>query len=65
MSAEKKTLSAFTELKGLTFKKLGYQDVAYKLVDVNNIIKGYAEVYVLESTMRIFIRYQSRAGGRV
>jgi len=52
VSAEKKSLSAFTELKGLAFKKLGYQDVAYKLVDVNNIIKGYAEVYVLETTIR-------------
>ena len=48
---QKFTISSYVDLKGGTFKKLGANDVDYKLFDNNGNITSYVEVKVLDTTI--------------
>ena len=48
---KKFAISSYVDLKGGTFKKLGANDVDYKLFDDKGNITSYIEVKVLETTI--------------
>lgn len=48
---QKFAISSYVDLKGGTFKKLGANDVDYKLFDNNGNITSYVEVKVLDTTI--------------
>ena len=52
ISIQKKSLAAFAQIKGLDYKKLGHQDVGYKLISINNITQGYAEVCITNQNIK-------------